>query len=112
MEKFTSPATSGGSPSTIDETAAPPDNSFGDILSEFEQQHHGPKRGEAIPGTVVSITSESIFVDIGRKLDGTLPVDLFKNPKGELTVKVGDPLLVSIAGNDGEAYILSTVRIE
>jgi len=87
-------------------------NSFGDILSEFEQQHHGPAAGQAIPGTVVSITADSVFVDIGRKLDGVLPVDVFRGPKGELTVKVGDPLLVSITGNDGEAYILSTVKVE
>ena len=51
-------------------------------------------------------------MDIGRKLDGVLPVDLFRGPKGELTVKVGDPLLVSITGNDGGAYILSTVKVE
>jgi small subunit ribosomal protein S1 len=87
-------------------------NSFGDILSEFEQHHHGPGGGQAIPGTVVSITADSVFVDIGRKLDGVLPADIFRGPKGELTVKAGDPLLVSIAGNDGEAYILSTVKVE
>jgi len=114
MENLTSPAISGGSESSLDETATPsPDqNSFGDILSEFEQQHHGPARGEAIPGQVVSITSESVFVDIGRKLDGVLPVELFRGPKGELTIKVGDPLLVTITGNDGEAYQLSTLKVE
>jgi len=114
MENQTSPAISGGSESSFDETAAPSpeQNSFGDILSEFEQQHHGPARGEAIPGHVVSITAESIFVDIGRKLDGVLPVELFRGPKGDLTIKVGDPLLVTITGNDGEAYQLSTLKVE
>ena len=114
MENLTSPAISGGSESSLDETATPsPDqNSFGDILSAYEQQHHGPARGEAIPGHVVSITAESVFVDIGRKLDGVLPVGLFRGPKGELTIKVGDPLLVTITGNDGEAYQLSTLKVE
>ena len=113
MENLKTPATPGASASTLDDTAAPSEqNSFADILSEFEQQHHGPAPGEAIPGTVVSIGAESIFVDIGRKLDGVLPVDLFRGPNGQLTIKVGDPLLVSITGNDGEAYRLSTIKVE
>ncbi len=98
---------------SLDDTAAPSDhNSFAEILSEFEQQHHGPARGQAIDGTVVSITPESVFVDIGRKLDGVLPVELFRTPAGELSVKIGDHLMVSITGNDGEAYTLSTVKVE
>jgi small subunit ribosomal protein S1 len=117
MENLTSPAISGGSDSSFDETAQPSEqnpeqNSFGDILSEFEQHHHGPPRGEAIPGHVVSITADSVFVDIGRKLDGVLPVEFFRGPSGELTIKVGDRLLVNITGNDGEAYTLSTLKVE
>src|SRR5882724_924903 len=84
-------------------TATTPDeNSFADILSEFEQQHHGPARGQALQGTVVSITSDSIFVDIGRKIDGVLPLDLYRDAKGEITVHPGDKLLVNITGSDGE----------
>src|SRR5260370_9169400 len=87
--------------------------SFAEILSEFEQQHHGPARGQAIQGTVVSITSDAIFVDIGRKIDGVLPLDLFRDAKGELTVRPGDKLLVNITGSDGEgSYTLSTIKVE
>jgi small subunit ribosomal protein S1 len=101
MENLTSPAT------LSDE------NSFADILSEFEQQHHGPARGQAIHGTVVSITSDAIFVDIGRKIDGVLPLDLFRDAKGELTLRKGDKLLVNITGSDGEgSYTLSTIKVE
>lgn len=96
-----------------DQSAAPRDNSFAEILSEFEQQHQGPRRGEALPGTVVSITPESVFVDIGRKMDGVLPAELFRGQSGELSVHVGDKLMVSITGNDGEgSYTLSTVKVE
>jgi small subunit ribosomal protein S1 len=100
MENLTSPAT-------------PDENSFADILSEFEQQHHGPARGQAINGTVVSITSDAIFVDIGRKIDGVLPLELFRDAKGELTLRPGDKLLVNITGSDGEgSYTLSTIKVE
>jgi len=101
MENLTSPATHSD------------ENSFAEILSEFEQQHHGPARGQALQGTVVSITSDSIFVDIGRKIDGVLPLDLFRDAKGELTVRPGDKLLVNITGSDGEgSYTLSTIKVE
>ena len=62
---------------------------------------------------MVSITSDSVFVDIGRKMDGVLPVELFRAPNGELTIHVGDRLRVSITGRDEEgSYTLSTVKVE
>jgi small subunit ribosomal protein S1 len=85
--------------------ASNPDSSFGDILSEFEQSHHA--RGETVEGTVVSVTPDGAFVDIGRKMDGVLPPD----PKQQL--KVGTKVLVSIRGRDGEGnYLLSTIKVE
>jgi small subunit ribosomal protein S1 len=85
--------------------ASAQDSSFGDILSAFEQSHQA--RGETVEGTVVSVTPEGAFVDIGRKNDGVLPPD----PKVEL--KPGFKVLVSIRGRDGEGnYLLSTIRVE
>ena len=113
MQNLTSPATPGPASPSLDDSAASPDqNSFADILSEFEQEHHGHAPGQAMEGKVVSITPDAIIVDIGRKLDGTLPVELFRAADGQLSVKVGDQLWVSITGNDGEAYTLSTVKVE
>jgi len=85
--------------------ASTEDSSFGDILSQFEQSHQA--RGETVEGTVVSVTPEGAFVDIGRKNDGVLPPD----PKVEL--KPGFKVLVSIRGRDEEGnYLLSTIRVE
>ncbi len=64
-------------------------------------------------GRVVSISSDSIFVDIGRKMDGVLPVDKFRDASGAVSLRVGDKLLVSITGTDSEgSYTLSTVKVE
>lgn len=114
MENPTSPVLSAPLDASPEEHATSSnEHSFADILSEFEQQHHGPKPGEAIPGTVVSITSDSVFVDIGRKIDGVLPIDVFRDNNGQLNIKTGDPLLVTITGSDGEgSYTLSTVKVE
>src|SRR5579871_835827 len=66
------------------------ETSFGDLLSEFEQSHHS--RGETVEGTVVSVTPEAVFVDIGRKMDGVI------TPDAKHVYKKGDKVLVSIRG--------------
>src|SRR5579872_2348598 len=88
------------------------ESSFADILSEFEQQHHGHPPGQALEGTVVSITPESVFVDVGRKMDGVLPTAFFRDAAGGLSVKIGDKLIVSITGASEGSYTLSTVKVE
>jgi len=88
-----------------DSPEASAEGSFGEILSEFEQAHH--TEGQRVEGTVVSVTPELVFVDIGRKMDGVLPRD----PAQEW--KTGAKLLVSIRGRDEQGnYLLSTVRVE
>jgi small subunit ribosomal protein S1 len=83
--------------------ASPADTSFGDILTQFEQSHHAG--GERVEGTVVSVTPDGAFVDIGRKMDGVLP------PSPEL--KPGTKVLVSIRGRDETGtYLLSTIKVE
>ena len=81
------------------------DNSFGDILTQFEQTHRS--RGETVEGTVMTVTADTVFVDIGRKMDGALPRD------PEVNLKPGTKLLVSIRGRDEDGtYQLSTIRVE
>ena len=81
------------------------DTSFGDILSEFEHTHHAD--GGTVDGTVVSVNSEGAFVDLGRKMDGILPLI----PGIEL--KTGMKVLVSIRGRDEQGnYLLSTIKVE
>ena len=85
--------------------AVSPDTSFGDILTQFEQAHHSG--GETLEGTVVSVTPEAVFVDLGRKMDGVI------TPDGTHTYKKGDKVLVSIRGRDEEGnYQLSTIKVE
>ena len=81
------------------------DSSFGDILSEFEQTHHAD--GGTVEGTVVSVTADGAFVDLGRKMDGMLP------PVPGIELKPGMKVIVSIRGRDPEGnYLLSTIKVE
>src|ERR1041384_4778113 len=80
-----------------------PNESFGDLLTRFEQSHsHKTEENSALEGTVVAISSDAVFVDIGYKIEGILPLAEFQ-ASGD-TVQRGDKLTVSIKGRDPEGY--------
>jgi small subunit ribosomal protein S1 len=97
------------------ESAEPTESSesFETILSQFEQSHsrRSGEGGKQISGTVVAVTAEFVFVDIGFKSEGVLPIALFENAKE--TVEPGTKLLVSVKGRNEEGYLeLSRLRVE
>ena len=86
--------------------------SFGDILSQYERSHsHKPdEAGKGLEGTVIAISGESVFLDIGYKIEGTIPVAEFQ-AAGE-SVKPGDKMSVSIKGRGPEGYYeLSRIKV-
>jgi small subunit ribosomal protein S1 len=87
--------------------------SFDAILSQYEQthSHRSGEGGKQLSGTVVAVSADSVFVDIGYKTEGVLPLALFQGT-GE-TVEVGTKLLVSVKGRNEEGYYeLSRMRVE
>src|SRR6202051_4776918 len=87
--------------------------SFDTILSQFERSHsrRSGEGGRQIAGTVVAVSSEFVFVDIGYKTEGVLPVALFESAKE--TVEPGSKLQVSVKGRNEEGYYeLSRLRVE
>jgi small subunit ribosomal protein S1 len=78
------------------------DESFKDILSEFEQtkSRKPADAGKGREGIVIALTVDSVLVDIGFKTEGILPLTAFRGAE----VKPGDKLLVSIKGRDPEGY--------
>ncbi|HTQ57984.1 MAG TPA: 30S ribosomal protein S1 [Bryobacteraceae bacterium] len=96
-------------------TAPGPGENFADILFQFEQSHsHKPEAGgQGLEGTVIAVTPERIFLDIGQKMEGAMPAEDFKDRAGNVNVRVGDQFPVSIKGRDEEGYLLlSKVRVE
>jgi small subunit ribosomal protein S1 len=86
------------------------DVSFGEALSEYEQSHSGGAPGKQIEATVVGISADSVFLDIGFKTEGILPLASFGPGQ---SVKLGDKLLVSVKGRDAEGYYeLSRSKLE
>jgi small subunit ribosomal protein S1 len=84
--------------------------SFGDILSQFQKSHSRRAEGSRqIEATVISVTEESVFFDIGYKSEGILPLTALQ---GE-TIKPGDKALVTVKGRDLDGYYeLSRFKVE
>jgi len=78
------------------------EESFDNILARYEKSHaHEEQRGKQVQGTIVAVNSESVFVDIGFKTEGILPLTAFSNAA---EAKPGDKLSVSVTGRDPEGY--------
>jgi len=78
--------------------------SFGSIFTEYERAHarQPEDAGRQIEGTVVAVSPEQVFVDIGFKVEGVLSVS------AQETLKLGDRVLVSVKGRNEEGYYALT----
>jgi small subunit ribosomal protein S1 len=78
--------------------------SFQDVLSQFEKSHvrKGAEPGKGREGTVIAISADSVFLDLGFKTEGSLP--LTEVQAAGITAKPGDKLHVNIKSRDPEGY--------
>src|SRR5271165_5900614 len=92
--------------SSVPESQASPEpaESFEDILAGYEQStsRQAEDGSKQLEGTVIAVSAESVFLDIGYKSEGILPLTAFQNA-GE-TVKPGEKFLVSVKGRDPDGY--------
>ena len=84
--------------------------SFADILSQFQKSHsRNVGGGRQLEATVISVTDEAVFFDIGFKSEGILPLSALQ---GE-TLKPGDKAQVTVKGRDLDGYYeLSRFKVE
>ncbi len=93
-------------PTPLEDSSETPESteSFGELLSQFEQTHkHKSKDGaKQLEGTVVSVTADSVLLDVGYKIEGALPRTAFKDNAD--AVAIGDKFPVSIKGRTEDGY--------
>jgi small subunit ribosomal protein S1 len=90
-----------------------PTESFDKILQQYEQTHsrRSTEDSRQISGTVIAVSAEQVFVDIGYKTEGVLPLSLFQTANE--TIEPGAKLLVTVKGRNEEGYYeLSRLRVE
>jgi small subunit ribosomal protein S1 len=98
---------------TAPETTTENNESFGEMLSQYEKSHSRKAEGggKQLVGTVISVTGDSVFVDIGFKSEGILPLSAWQGKSEAL--KPGDRLTVSVKGRDPEGYYqLTLAKVE
>ena len=88
------------------ESAASSDavESFGAIFAQYERSHtrRAEGGGKQIEATVIAVSADSVFLDIGFKTEGVLPLTAFDVTAEP--VKVGDTFTVTVKGRNVEGY--------
>ena len=86
------------------QVTAEPGESFDRLLSQYEQSHsRKPDDGaRQVDGTVIAVSADTVFLDIGYKTEGVLPLALFQGAKQP--VKPGDKVQVTVKGRNAEGY--------
>lgn len=76
-------------------TTTKPTESFADLFAESLAKQE-IKQGEVIPAEVVRVDYNYVVVNAGLKSESFIPIEEFKNDRGEVDVKVGDFVSVAI----------------
>ena len=90
--------------------AEKPESSFGEMLSQFEESHRKEPGAKQLEGTVISVSADAVYLDIGYKTEGVLARTAFRD--NAESVKAGDKFFVSVKGRNEERYYeLSLARV-
>jgi len=99
-------------PDANEPQSAPEANeSFEQVFSQYEKDRKRKAEDGNKPreGTVIAVSADTVFIDIGFKSEGVLPLSAFQ--PGE-TVQPGDKLPFSVKGRNPEGYYeLSRTRV-
>ncbi len=81
--------------------------SFADMLAEQETTQVRPQVGQKVQGTVIEVTEDSVFVNIGAKIDGIMDRKDFVDSEGKIDVAVGDSIEAYITRANSQEIVLS-----
>ena len=79
--------------------AEPADTEIGQLLAGIEESP-GIAPGQVVTGTVLKVTDEEVFVDIGLKSEGAIPRSEFVSSDGDSNIKAGDQVDVWVEEYD------------
>ncbi len=65
-------------------------------MEELLNEEKRLSRGQVVNGLILKIETDEIIVDVGYKTEGVIPCTEFQDITGQLTVKVGDSVEVSV----------------
>jgi small subunit ribosomal protein S1 len=95
----------------VDTPAQLQESSFGDILSEFEKSQEAAGSTENVQGTVILLSEDYVVIDIGKKLEGVIPIASMRDRDGVVAAKPGDQVVATIIGRAEGYYLLSPLEV-
>ena len=80
----------------------------------FEQSSQAPSSrfspGDRVTGTVVKISQDTVFIDLGGKSEGTADVEEFRGDDGNLTLREGDRVELRVASLKGGVRLSKAIK--
>ncbi|MEZ4452259.1 MAG: S1 RNA-binding domain-containing protein [Nannocystaceae bacterium] len=90
---------------------APTDDDFASMFEATARSSAGARKlkvGEPVDGVVAAIGKDCVFLDIGARSEGRIPIEQLRDRQGKLSVGVGDRLRARVAGVTRDAIHLVT----
>ncbi len=76
-------------------------NEFAELFKASLKQQEKPERDKVWEGTVVRVDLDTVLVDVGRKSEGVVSINEFKDSDGNINVQVGDKIRVMSSREGG-----------
>lgn len=84
------------------------DETFADLFHDKPASHKTLQPGNRVEATIVGISGDTVFLDVGQKSEGILNATELRNQEGALTVALGDRVQVFfLAARGGEMVFTS-----
>ena len=84
------------------------DETFADLFQAKTVSQTALKPGTKIEASIVGISGENLFLDVGGKSEGVMQASELRNEADELTVSVGDRIQVFFLASRGGEMIFTT----
>ncbi|GAB6088811.1 30S ribosomal protein S1 [Spirochaeta dissipatitropha] len=89
------------------------EDSFEALFEKSMSQMNTFQPGQRIETTVVSISNDCVFIELGGKSEGQIDLSEYTDANGETTVKVGDTIAVFfLSNNHGDMLFTSRISGE
>ncbi len=82
------------------------EESFEELLKDYEQGGFELKRNDVVQGTVVQVNPDSVVVDVGYKSEGVIPIREFADENGDININVGDVYDVLFGGGESDSGLI------
>lgn len=84
------------------------DETFADLFHDKPVSRTHLQPGNRLEATIVGISGDNIFLDVGQKSEGILSAGELRNQEGELTVAIGDRMQVFFLASRGGEMVFTT----